>query len=53
MNLLKNYKNLEGYVNRKIVLLDSASLETHVIKETKENSNINEKELFKERKLIL
>ena len=43
------YPDLEGYANRKIVLLDSAGLETPVFKETKENSDINDKELFKEK----
>ena len=43
------YPDLEGYEYRKIVLLDSAGLETPVIKETKENNNVNEKELFKEK----
>ena len=45
------YPDLEGYEYRKIVLLDSAGLETPVIKETKENNNVNEKELFKENQM--
>ena len=45
------YPELEKYENRKIALLDSAGLETPVLKETDdENKNPNEKELlFKEK----
>ena len=41
------YPELEKYENRKIVLLDSAGLETPVLKETdNENENPNEPELL-------
>ena len=46
------YPDLEGYENRKIVLLDSAGLETPLLKDGKEVTSIDEKEEKKEKEIF-